>query len=138
MLHTSTGVNPTRSTVHLLRRSQPKREEGLLVITLFGCELLSSPCIKVTCPPEVRAACIDIRCCLSDTALEIERLCQTIRDGFDIDCWSAMPVLSVAILNLLKILQGCIERATRVCVVCSMIPRKEPFRYGKMSCPVSA
>jgi hypothetical protein len=44
--------------------------------------------------------------CLGDAALEIEYLCQIIRDDFDIDYWPAMPVLGVAILELLKVLEG--------------------------------
>jgi hypothetical protein len=91
---------------HLLCRPGSKRQQYILVIAPFERDLLSSPPIEVVCPPQVRAACIDVLRCLGDTALEIVHLCQISRDDFDIDYWPAMPVLGVAILELLKVLEG--------------------------------
>jgi hypothetical protein len=39
-------------------------------------------------------------------AFEVEHLCQIIPDDFDIDYRPAMPVLGVAILEFLRVLEG--------------------------------
>jgi hypothetical protein len=51
---------------------------------------------------------------LGDAPFEVEGFRQLIRD---LDRWPSMPMLRVAILDLLKILEGRIKRAARVCRV---------------------
>ena len=73
----------------------------------FAGHLLSGAPKELIRPPLIRAARSSVLRFLGDASFEIECFGQLIRD---LDHWPSMPMLRVAILDLLKILEGCIER----------------------------